>query len=1650
MGPKKTWTYTPAGQQPHQQPGYVTNPDLGHAGYAHPQTIPGETTGVGVLGVGKIDSWESQQQQSQQQLQPQQSCQSQYPQAPHQASTNLWGAQQEQSTFPQSQQKPIHQPTAPAVSSSLFSGGGISNWEHFDISAEEVDDEAMIAEQARKQEQEKAREREKELERERERREREREIEMEREREREREKEREREREKEREKELERQKESERQKELEKERERERARERVLELEREQEREKERERERVKEMEKRERERQRQQLLPHIVTAQSQPPLQHQQTWNSQAEVIASPGFPSPSVLQKFHYPPTSTGNPFGVIQPQKTFIPPVIPGGGGYWPEIGDVRTTSLIKDQIEVQPKQVQAQIWPQPPAGEEKELAQQFQSEPVLPSGVPPNIEQVLPALSQYVPKPEISPPLARQQLPYTSPPAHAGVPFGSAPIPTLPAPPPKPPVLSIAVQTEPTHPPTPPTPPTPKPILISTVVQTDPIRPPTPPLPPPPEFFVPSTLDQWYKDSIHRYISMILAESSAYIEKDKLTTFTDFMMEETTLRGEKYSSAVGEEGKLAKLEKRGTFWGDGDYRHLYGGGRRKENRVSLSEYESSDDDDDAGLGGIAVELEKELGISTQRDKEPKEVTLPSVETDIKPLFSGRKVHSGVSAVAGEKPHLGEGMLQKAKEIHAEHELKRTTTLGLIPSVESSPSQVPTELSTSVVTTSIPPLSPSNKSTLSQASATTPSVLPPIPSPLKSASSLATPPPPGNSQYKPFRTNTPPGKASRSPSGLGSYQAYHPPTPSSPKAGTVKPTEGYKAYRPPSGSVDMGKRDSWVGPAATAIPKRPLSTMGLPSSLMTSGPPDRRMTMTTAPSTNIVNPAVISQTDLGISTEDGFRRPERTHTMTWDGDGAVHAQAHPHSMAKPIGGFFALPGVLGFDEQPERGRQVERARTPLPYPVDDPVAPASQPSSLRMQNPPGPTYRRTPSPAARSRANSSAPIPPNYKPQSPVPPQLGTRSRANSQAPVAPPYPIKPLSPQLSSQSTFRKPDNSVLRPTQHASAVGGHTPSPAPVGSQPTAAAAVAALNQVGSGRKTATPVQQEPIYSPPAVPVSPPPRATLSPAPLSQKHTLPAPGSPRPTSVSPRHQVPFKPPPTVSPVLAQGPTPPLQPPQNTSPKPKHTIVQNPKNPVNSQEAIQAPKAPPQPSPSAPENATAPAPPRPPTVQAQDTPTATTSELRTLLPSQINPLPEDFELLALPNAKLNSLPRDFSFIATLVKEYNALAAAARAKSEDSRRRRQEAHDKTVDQAYTAKDIEYADFANLDEEFQEQEASLKQAEEQAEYDMYAAEVFGKVYEELQGHINTLLEGWNWLVNTGLKVGVVGRAVWNVDGQPNKRRASPALVDVLGLILRYYHEIETRYAKITEAVLERDRRYKKMVIRSLYETGEVKKMKSEEKRFEEREKETLHKAALERKERTVEMWKLLEDGLMHGLDHDLAYTEALTNAVKAVLDEIPSHDAELTTKSRQWGTEITTELDKAYRLLDELVARTIRQFEFYHEGNMCVVKANFEEKLAQGKLSGTIKKEETEKWENERKVEEENLQKELQERKGKVSVELEELRGGLVTALGRVKGWLARGEAGEDRPLGLVEQGTQPLQSSAPPASPPKTGGVWGWFKG
>ena len=1257
-------------------------------------------------------------------------------------------------------------------------------------------------------------------------------------------------------------------------------------------------------------------------------------------------------------------------------------------------------------------------------------------------------------------------------------------------------------------------------------------------------------MPPNLEVFYKESIKRFIAMVVSESNAATEAEKLKVFTDYMMDETTLRGSKYSSAVGEEGKLAKIERRGTFWGDGDYRNLYGSGAGKGGksaRVDLDEYLSSDEDDGTH-GGLGVDLDLDLDFDKVKQEEVK----------IKPLFAEKKKEK---EKAEEKPHLGATLMDKVKEMRVDdqggfaqplqQEREQQGYSQHQPKPEDKPN--PTETAQpkpprGVPSDATPVLLPKDTRAFTSPLSTAPKAASPYsfasppmspshaPTPHTRNASLSTAPVGG---YKPFKPTTPPGKAGPSsavsPSGPATtYQAYHPAI--SPKVAPAKPSsvpsvEGkYQPYRPPSG-VDAAKRNSWVAPGNT-IP-RPGSAHGTigggagsagagsagAGSAGAHNMPDRRMTMTAAPTglsliSGIPKSAVLSVGEFGS--------PRRTHTMAWDGDIGPNPPKPGHGRGAPVGGFFALP----FDGAGEIERGRERTRTPPPYPLDDgpPVAPAAQfnrPPSLGpgpQQQQPG--FVRTESPAGlhrgvsparpRSRAGSQAPPPSRSRAGSTAPyPEeapLSGRSRAASFAApaVAPPFPIKSLSPQPQPQGAYRRPES----PTPIPLAPSGITPPLAGATATPLAAVSsgLPAALQASTGpmqkkpRTQATPPVHHSPYQPPVVPQSPPqkalspsqakpyqpparvhpppqppvvpqspPQKALSPsqakpyqppARVHPPHQPPVPQSPPQKELSPSQAKPYQPPPrAMSPAtLQQQPLPPTGA-LYSSPAPVFPVQKQPQSqpqpqPPRALSPTPAPTSPPiqpqQPPPQQPQQQPPPqqvAPPSPLPLQPPTLPKAlpaispTIEELRAVLPTDINPLPNDKELLTPIYQTLVAHPPDFSFLATYSKEYAAEAAAIRAKFEDARRKRQEEHDEVVDKAYTAQDIGYGDVPDVDRDFKAKEVRIKKEEDKLEHEAYAEKVFGRVYERLQQDITTLAQGWAWLFDNGLKDGVAGKASWIVD--PATKRRRPPLVDVLNLVLQYYRAIEMRYARINEAVVDRDRRYKKTVLATLYVAGEVQKVKAEEKFFDEKERKTVAAAAREKKARCTEMWRAVEEAIMRGLEEDIAYTEELTNVVKALLAEVPPSGEGMEIKGREWSEKAVVELDMAYRVLDEVTHRSIRFFELFFEGATESAKVEFEEKVAMKKIEkgGQLPKEDLAALEKEKKQAEGKQQEELKARRELVSGEWEGMRVPIGDALGRLKVFLASATAGGTGPIKDAdekkEEAKQPQKS------------VWGWFK-
>ncbi|KAF8418404.1 hypothetical protein EV426DRAFT_619004, partial [Tirmania nivea] len=1199
-------------------------------------------------------------------------------------------------------------------------------------------------------------------------------------------------------------------------------------------------------------------------------------------------------------------------------------------------------------------------------------------------------------------------------------------------------------------------------------------------------------------------------MVLSESIAATEKEKLGFFTNFMMDETTIRGARYSTAVGEEGGgaglggLGGLQRKGTFWGSGDYGSLYGRGAGEcgkdvgeKGGVGLGGYESgvSEDDDvsddggvDGDLGGIGVELERELGILPMENKVQEE------EVVVKPLFAGKKVERPA-------PHLGEGIMERVNTSTSTP--TRTLTPSPIPAHEQkakTPSPAPHD--------TIVPLS-SRKHSFPPPIASRPAT--PKPNPLAVAKAIPdplsafpkpmthnrqnslnitdnTPPTPGVSQYKPFRPSTPTtitapvkpfGRDISLPSpGVSGYQAYNPPTTAatSPKSPFATPAtevsgSGYRAYRPPS-EANAAKRNSWVagGIGAGALgaggTTRPFSAIGgasagySPPQAPLQALPDRRMTMTTMPVGRAscrlpMGAQGKAQVDeLGLLGFGGSGRgvveqqqlmqpqtPKRTHTMAWDAAGEVVSHAHPQQhQGKPIGGFFALPDVgLGLG----KGRAgsvcvdvgVGAPKAP-PYPVED------FPPSFKSQAPQGQIpHGRTPSPGAatvargRARAESHSQTPYPQQQQgdmsrastaAPLPAalQTGTRSRDCSQGPVG--YGGKSLSPQPQ-QGQFgnmARRESGSLSPGLAGEVYSQFAPPPPQQG-----------------GRRTGTPKQGQGYAPPPPQQKSPQgsranASAGLSPAQgkatgpdspsLRGRQQQQQPGIPR--AISPgvqlgvgisQQQQPVK---AATPVQTQPIMAPAAVMMEAEPIMAAPVSPKEATPVSQQQ--EPPSAPPASTPST-------------TPSTNNTSPALTT-LLTLLPSTTTPTPSTS--LSRTITLLTSLPPDFSFITMLTTEYTAHLNQTRQRSEEERRQRQEAHDKIVDivdKAYTASEVGYGDLVSLDEEFKEREARLKEEEEAEEWRMFGERVVEPVTKRLEDEVKKLKDEKRWLVDEALESGIAGKEWWF--GESNEAERKPGVGEVLRALLDVYAALEARYTKITDIQLEKTRREKKMVCTRMYERGEIKRMKETEKLFEKIEKDLLHKSAIEHKGRAEELQSVVDGGVMKGLEEELVYSEGVANAVKALLEEVPVSEEEVReryAREKEWVVETEVALGKGELVLAEVNSRTVELFEVFHDAGLELARSEFEERLAGGKASGAVTKEEVDKWETLRKDEEGKLAKELDGRKGLVVGEWQGVRGQIGEALARVR----KGMAKKEVPEKVQVQHAAQTQGGGK--------GVWGWF--
>lgn len=266
------------------------------------------------------------------------------------------------------------------------------------------------------------------------------------------------------------------------------------------------------------------------------------------------------------------------------------------------------------------------------------------------------------------------------------------------------------------------------------------------------------------------------------------------------------------------------------------------------------------------------------------------------------------------------------------------------------------------------------------------------------------------------------------------------------------------------------------------------------------------------------------------------------------------------------------------------------------------------------------------------------------------------------------------------------------------------------------------------------------------------------------------------------------------------------------------------------------------------------------------------------LDSLLPSQVKPVSSRSPLKDLRKkaAFIEFNPKN---VVELTESWEKLASQTREKNGSARRKRAEDSEAHNDDLFNSDEISYAELKDLEAELEEQERKLKSQEDQEECKNYVEIVFDKVYNDLQIDITALTDLYIE-AETLLQTSVSG--IKSLDGGDALTTKA-----CLELLVELHEQIEKTHSLVVQAVAERDKRYKKTEIQLLYTAGNIAKMKSVEKHFEQAEKQAIHRAKNEKAQRMNELVKVAEEAVINAATKEQSDRGRIIAAVRNLKED-------------------------------------------------------------------------------------------------------------------------------------------------------------------
>ncbi|KAF2810241.1 uncharacterized protein BDZ99DRAFT_462838 [Mytilinidion resinicola] len=394
------------------------------------------------------------------------------------------------------------------------------------------------------------------------------------------------------------------------------------------------------------------------------------------------------------------------------------------------------------------------------------------------------------------------------------------------------------------------------------------------------------------------------------------------------------------------------------------------------------------------------------------------------------------------------------------------------------------------------------------------------------------------------------------------------------------------------------------------------------------------------------------------------------------------------------------------------------------------------------------------------------------------------------------------------------------------------------------------------------------------------------------------------------------------------------------------------------------------------------------------------------LSSLLPKSLSPPSSHPAITNLQNL-LSSHPADFTFLTSLTTTYESAATKLRGTLDRERRARQEESEARTDQLFNDNEISYADIGSLEDDFKAEEARRKAKEDREEYARFVEGVFDKGYEQLQEGVRGLMGGLGECEKL-LETSVAGIEALETRDVAAASPPPPTLM-VIEVLRKFYEAVELRHERITQLVAERDRRYKKTEITPLYAAGNIAKMKSVERHFENAERQAVLRAKSERADRVADLVREIEEAVVRSVGAN----QGVRDEIVAVLGKISPNEVQA-----ENGVAVVRLADQVLKALEQSSKDLMTTF---NEVELVLNGAVIEAEIAAAKAENLGAEKE--------KPRVAGLEQEFKEGE-------ERLKGELVRRLGVLEEDLREGEALiKDRLAGAGTQGGTP--GAAPPSN-------------